>query len=179
MTAPSTFVATGTWTEPDASASVGTVSFRSVDSRFKNNSNIIEKFEVTVTLDGAGKINNTTGITLVQATNGYTVTENLVGHNPKTYAIAGTGNISLTPSHTTMTVTGTWYTDDNVLAAGVIELKDVDTGDIYDVPLSSGTISKVLFKNTGGYDVIERITGRSRFPSYNIPGNASLNLTTV
>lgn len=185
MTAPSTFVLTGTFTEPDASASVGTVTIRSTDARFKNNSNILNQISRVVTLDGSGTIGSQT---LPQATNGYDLTIALVGpgntiHNVQTKHIAGTANLSVTPSHTTMTVTGTWYSSitASTLATGTIELTDLDNGDFYPVPLVSGAISKVLFKNTGGFAVVEKIDGRTTIgqSSYVIPGTASLDLTTV
>lgn len=195
MTAPSQFNLTGTITEPDATASVGTVKIRSSDARFKNNSNILNQLIRAVTLDGSGTIGTQV---LPQATNGYDLEIDTI--NPSTglvrptrkQHVAGTANLSITPTHTTMTVTGTWYSyiTGVTLAVGSVELTDLDTvgvdsdfplGDVFVVPLVSGAISKVLFKNTLGYLVVEKHNGRTPNgqASYVIPGTASIDLTTV
>lgn len=182
MTAPSTFVLTGTFTEPGGAVSAGTVTITPTDIRFYNNGNIIERVPVVVTLDGSGTIGSQT---LVQATNGYDLTIALTAtatatHNVQTKHIAGTANLSITPSHTTMTLTGTWYVPGAAtLATGTIEATDVDTGDLYVATLSSGAISLVLFQNTGGYNIVEKIVGRSSNPSYNVLGTGSKVLNTV
>lgn len=180
MTAPSTFNLTGTFTEPDATASVGTVLARSTDARFYNNANVLNQIIRPITLDGSGTIGTQT---FPQATNGYELTITLVGHNVRTQHIAGTANLSITPSHTTMVVSGTWYSSitASTLATGVIEITDLDNGDLYPVPLVSGAIAKTLFKNTLGFSVVEKIDGRTTIgqSSYVIPGNASINVNTV
>lgn len=181
MTAPSTFNLTGTFTEPDASVSAGTVLIQSTDARFKNNSNILNQVvRGPIVLDGSGTIGTQV---LPQATNGYDVTIKLQGHADRKQHIAGTANLSITPSHTTMVVSGTWYSSltASTLATGTIEITDVDNGDLYIVPLVSGAIAKTLFKNTGGFVIVEKIDGRTANgqSSYVIPGNASLDLTTV
>lgn len=179
MTAPSTFNLTGTFTEPGGAVSVGLVTVKSTDARFKNNSNILNQLLRPITLDGSGTLGT---VTLPQATNGYELLIQLVGHADRTQHIAGTANISVTPSHTNMTVTGTWYSPiTGALATGTIEATDLDNGDVYPIPLVSGAISKVLFQNTLGFAIVEKIDGRTAIgqSSYVIPGNASINLTTV
>ncbi len=180
MTAPSTFNLTGTFLEPGGAASAGTVTIRSTDARFKNNSNIINQVVRVVTLDGSGTIGTQV---LPQATNGYDLEIALTGHNVRKQHIAGTANLSVSPSTSNMTLTGTWYSSltGSTLATGTIEATNLDNGDVYVIPLASGAISKVLFQNTLGYSIVEKIDGRSAVgqASYVIPGNASLDLTTV
>jgi len=180
MTAPSTFNLTGTFTEPDGSVSVGTVKIKSTDARFKNNSNVLNQVLREVTLDGSGTIGTQV---LPQATNGYDLEIILNGHVTRKQHIAGTAGLSITPSHTTMTVSGTFYTSQtaSTLAVGTIELTDLDTGDVYVATLASGVLSKVLWKNTNGYSVVEKITNRTAVgqSSYVIPGNADIDLSTV
>ncbi len=181
MTAPTTFVLTGTFTEPGGAVSTGKVTVWSTDARFKNNSNILNQVvRGPIILDGSGTIGSQT---LPQATNGYEVLIELDGHAKRQQHIAGTANLSITPSHSNMTVSGTWYSSvtANTLATGTIEITDQDNGDLYIVPLVSGAISKVLFQNTLGFVVVEKTTARTAIgqSSYVIPGNASIDLTTV
>lgn len=180
MTAPSTFVVTGTFLEPDGTTpAAGTVTFRPTDSRFVNNANIIVSEDTVVTLDGAGKINNTSGKTLIQATNGYDVTTAFDGHQPRTFHIAGTTNVSISETRATMTVTGTFYQPDNTLESGTIELIDAITLDVYTATLSSGAISQKVFKNGDVYNVVQHLDGQVVQSSYSIPGTADINLSTV
>lgn len=92
MTAPSTFTVTATFYDPDNTLAAGTVEFKPVDQRFKNNANIIDQEVIVAVLDGSGSISQV----LIQATNGYTVTEKITGRTATpSYQIAGTANINL------------------------------------------------------------------------------------
>ena len=101
MTAPSTFVASNTYYHPDGTVVDGTIAgtvieFKATDTRFKNNANIILRQVTSATLSNVGALSQT----LVQATNGYEVTEKILGKDGtvrvrKQYHIAGTANINL------------------------------------------------------------------------------------
>lgn len=97
MTAPSSFVVSGTYYHPDGTlAPLGsTVEFKAVDTRFKNNGNVVVH-QITVAALSSGVLSQT----LVQATNGYWVTEKIVGLDGNVrartpYTIAGTANLNL------------------------------------------------------------------------------------
>lgn len=91
MTAPSTFTVTGTFYNPDGTLASGSVVFTPVDARFKNNSNIVDQEPITAVLS-SGAISQT----LVQATNGYTVVEQITNRTATNkYTIAGTANLDL------------------------------------------------------------------------------------
>lgn len=180
MTAPSTFVVTGTFLEPDGTTpAAGTVTFRPSVSRYINNGNVIVAEDTVVTLDGAGKINNTSGVTLIQAAGGYDVTTAFAGHQPRTFHIAATGAISISEARVTMTVTGKFYQPDNTTETGTVELTDAITGDLYVATLSSGSISQKVFKNGDVYNVVQKLTGQAVQSSYTIPGTADIDLATV
>lgn len=259
MTVPTTFVVTGTWTNPDTTPASGTVSFKATAGRFANSGNLIRSKVVTGTLDSTGAVgpptrsfadavtntsttltsataaftsadvgktvvgtgpnaadifagttiasvtNATTvvlshattgthtgvgiilgggGIKLVQATAGYDVTENLAGRPAKTYHIAGTGNISITPSvPSNMTCTGVWYTDDDNLATGSIQLVRSADGQTFNASLDgAGSLGAGLIvpQDAGGYDVTETIIGQAAPASYHIAATTStLDLSTV
>lgn len=182
MTAPSTFVATGTFTEADGTTPiVGTITIRATDTRFVNNGNVINASKKVVTLDGSGTIGS---VTLIQATNGYDYTTDFVGHASRKVHFAGTANLSITPSApSTMTVTGAFFTEDNAVAAGTIELLRVSTGTVHVKTLDgSGTMGSGLIvpQDAAGYVVTEKLVGRWVSPSYPIAAAGStLNLASV
>lgn len=184
MTAPSTFVVTGTWTNPDASPAAGTISFRPVPNRYDNNGNVIDAKVVTVTLDGSGTLG--AGVLLVQCTQLYKVTENLTGRPQKSYTIAGTTNISITPANPgTIVVKGVWYTSDGVTGAGNIVITQNSTGTVTTAPIgATGSIGAsgggvVVPNDAAGYTVLEQLTGAAPGVPYAIGGTGNVDLGTI
>lgn len=184
MTAPSTFVVTGTWTNPDGSAAAGTISFRPVPSRYANNGNVIDAKTVTVTLDGSGTLG--AGVILVTCASLYKVTENLTGRPQNSYTIAGTTNISITPANPgTIVVKGVWYTSDGATGTGTINITQNSTGTAWGATLGpTGSIGTggggiVVPNDALGYTILEELTGAAPGASYLIGGTGSIDLSTA
>lgn len=184
MSAPSTFVVTGTWTNPDTSAAAGTISFRPVPSRYDNNGNVIDAKVVTVTLDVSGTLG--AGVLLVQCAAGYRVTENLSGYPPRSYTIAGTTNISITPTNPgTIVISGVWYTSDGATGTGQVNITQNSTGTVYGATLGpTGSIGSggggfIVPNDALGYMIEEQLTGAAPGASYAIGGTGSIDLSSV
>jgi hypothetical protein len=89
---PTTFTATGTYTQPDGQPAVGVVSFAANNDRETSaDGSIQDAMPETAHLDGAGSFTKA----LVVNAGGYTVTETLHNADPITYTIAGTADIDL------------------------------------------------------------------------------------
>lgn len=83
MTAPTTFIAIGTWLTSEELPATGQVSFYAAEPRWINNGNILEAETIRVVLDKNGQINKT----LVRCPSGYIVNEDLIGLEDSLYAI--------------------------------------------------------------------------------------------
>lgn len=90
---------------------------------------------------------------------------------------------------TTVTMSGTYYDQDNTTATGTIVFTQTagafknTVNQIVQEPvvatLASGVLSQTLVNASAGYDVQEKIDGRVTPPSYHIAGTANLDLGTV